>query len=229
MENILTFNIETIGRVDLPDDLAINPADIEIPQTSKGVKLNTTELVEKYRAEKYRELKSKLSLSPLTSQIVAISTKRNDEPTKVYSGLDEKLLLTTFIDDVLPKGGVDSFGNTIDRFVTFNGKSFDIPHIISALIRHNLSLPFSGIEHLTSKYNNVYHCDVRLFLTSYNSFGEGTLGDWCSAYGLPRPFGFGSMVALWAEIGDWESLEKHCLTNVESTHALFRKIERFIL
>lgn len=211
----ITFNIETIKRVDLPSGLRINPEDIDVPATSGGIKLTSeTKLI--YIQNKIREKESKFSLSPLTNQIVAIAIKLDNGEICAVSGNNEYELLRKFYD-------VLSGFLFTPRFVGFNSKAFDFPILAIALRRHNIYLPFH-YKSCISRYNDDSHVDVRMLLTGNNQFGEGSLGDWCEVFGIERPFGFGRNVQQWFDSGDFESIERHCSENVDRTYKLFSRL-----
>lgn len=229
MDSTLVLNIETMPRQNLAEDLCPSMDDIDVPATSKKVKLDTPELIEAYKRNKYRDEMKKLSLSPLTAQIVSLATKLNDQPVQAMTGLDEYAILSFLIDRLIEMNEkASSVGVSMIRMVTFNGKSFDLPHIMVACARHGLVLPLPSYESYLAKYSNTYHVDVRNILTSNNSYAEGTLGDWCSSFNIPRPFGFGNMVGTWAEEGNWDFIERHCSENVDRTYQLFKRIEHFV-
>ena len=219
---VITFNIETIARVDLPEGLKISRETIHIPQTSGGVKLDTEEKRNRYVEDKIRESSSDFALKPLRNQVCAISLKVDNDDVATMTGNNEVLLLNFFSDFIKSQKGHST------RLVGFNSKSFDLHVLAVAFAKNGLEFPIVDYNAHMSKYYENYHCDVRNVLTNYNSMEKGTLGDWCEAFGIPRPYGRGHMVENWFIGGEWDEIARHCSDNVNCTYELFKRLRTLV-
>lgn len=182
--------------------------------------------------EKREEAIQKLSLHALTARIIAIGMMNPDtDAGKVFfqgnsseqfvsddgkvefrSG-GEKEMLSWFWADV----------QRYDRFITFNGRSFDCPFLMlrSAVLgvkpTRNL-MPY--------RYNASTHCDLLEQLTFYGVTRKFNLDFYCKAFDIKSPKSEGitglDLGKLFEE-GRFREIATYCLGDLIATSELFRR------
>ncbi|HYQ87347.1 MAG TPA: ribonuclease H-like domain-containing protein [Bacteroidota bacterium] len=179
----------------------------------------------------------KLSLSPLTAQIVAIgmlnpdtmagkvlyqSAKQEqsgpDERNIEYHAGTEEQIVRQFWDDV----------RHYDQFITFNGRSFDCPFLMirSAM----LSIPPTR-SLMPYRYDSSTHCDLLDQLTFYGAVRRFNLDFYCKSFGIKSPKSEGvsglDIGPMFRE-GKFKEIAQYCAGDVIATAELFRKWDAFI-
>src|SRR6267142_353820 len=158
----LVIDIETVGQ------------DPElIPSRARDILLDAC-------AEEDRlKLLDTLGLDPCTGRIICIGVHWIElDRSRAYCQSDERELLANFWADM---GQIRP-----QRFVTFNGKSFDFPYInirsaiVGVPIPHDLVLD-------TRRFSTERHFDVREVLTNYDRYRKGTLEFFCEIFGVFHP------------------------------------------
>lgn len=101
------------------------------------------------------------------------------------------------------------------RWVTLNGKDFDIPFLIARSAKYGLELPSSGLRS-TYAFSHDPHCDLKML------FGKGVyfrLADLCDHLGIPHTKDDidGSMVADYIADGRLQDVVAYCQSDVERT------------
>ena len=215
MRPYLCFNIETIADPESPIDGVVSPDAVDAPSNYKDM--------EKILAYKDKEAKrlteesrSKFSLSPLTGRIICLSTMTNEDesPRNIFSPAStEKEIVASFMEqsaDLFLKGGI---------FVSYNGKSFDLPFLCVAAVRYGLHIPFSFAKY-NSKYNSMDHVDVYTVLSNYEP-KRGKLSEWSQRMGVSAVHGKGNMVHGWWNDANVVEIARHCMSNTLATAQLF--------
>jgi len=216
---IIVFNIETIADEEAPQSLL--PDEPIFEQMRAPISYKDPQKIGEYMQKAFDKAKtdrdeeiSKFSLQPLTSKIVALSYKDHPDGEVVdLFGPDEKLILTQFA----------KVFNSPQRICTYNGKSFDIPHLAIAYMRSGISIPFALGRYLR-RYDTDSHIDIYELLSFFGEHKKGTLGDWSERLGMSRPFGKGTMVKEWYEQNNFENIRHHCHDNVVCTDYLLGKL-----
>jgi len=179
----------------------------------------------------------KLSLYPMTAQIIAIgllnpetergevlfqskqliNTASSDGKIQFISGTETEIL-QHFWEDI-PK---------YNQFVTFNGRGFDCPFLMlrSAILKikptRNL-MPY--------RYESSSHCDLLEQLTFYGASRKFSLDFICKAFGIESPKSHGvtglDLGRLTAE-GKYMEIAEYCLGDVRATAELFRRWDEYL-
>lgn len=185
MKTIL-FDIETVGTcLDSFDEI----------QKEYLFRAVEKEESENKRKEKYDEVIRSLNLSPLTAKIVAIGLYNVESDKSVVlfqSDKREKIMLNDGNLTLLPsdeKDMLERFWKIVkdcDKFITFNGRSFDAPfiHIRSAILKIHPSknlIPY--------RYDSKIHCDLLEQFTYYGLTRKYNLDFYCKAFGIASPKG----------------------------------------
>jgi 3'-5' exonuclease len=188
----LVFDIETVG------------ADFDgLEDTTKEVLTRwikrESESAESYTAA-LTDLKEGLGFSPLTGQIVAIGiydaerergavyfqnspgheAKDFEENRCKFEVMSEKEMLIRFWAIV----------EKYDTFVTFNGRSFDVPFLMIRSAIHGIrpSKNLLANRYLNYQPGNSRHIDLLDQLSFYGALRrKGSLHLWCEAFGIESP------------------------------------------
>jgi len=215
----LTLNIETIGDPTLPPELLPNLDEYDAPANYKDV-----QKIMEYRLNAMRGDMGKFSLSPLTGKIICASYQFTDtdgatDGMQTISGENEKEILEWVSNAIFIRQ------HEFPIVVTYNGIAFDIPFIITGLARYGIpNPPHFTARDLLNKYGTD-HIDVYAYLSSFGVNKRGTLTDWSARFGIELPYGKGSMIADWYRLGEWESIKKHCESNVRCTDELYVRLK----
>ncbi len=194
------------------------------------------------RHESEENAKELLGLSPITGKIIVISML-DIENKKIYTFMDkQETSLFSNEEEVVvdnykvkyissdERGILHNFWNTIknyDRFITYNGRSFDIPFIVARSIYHRLN-PTKNI--LTNRYYKNEHFDIYDQLTGYNATRGYSLEMWCKTFGItnPKEKGIdGSKVGDYYKKGLIKEIADYCNRDVIATAELFERIKPF--
>ena len=139
-----------------------------------------------------------------------------------YVGCDEPTMLREFWDKVAK----------FDRFVTFNGRSFDAPFLSVRSAVHALS-PSRNL--LGYRYSMDTHVDLMEILTFQGAVSRDqwpNLHSACLAFGIPSPKTaemHGYAVGDAYREGRLAEVADYCRKDVEATAALYRRLESTLL
>jgi DNA polymerase elongation subunit (family B) len=207
----LVIDIETVGQS--PDEIPPRARDYVFRSLSRD---NPNE--EEMEARR-KELVGRFSLDPTTGRIVCIGLVDTESgEDKTLSQIDERDLLTSFWRFLEARKP--------DRFVTFNGKSFDFPYInIRSAI---LEIPPSMVLP-TGRYATHPHFDVREALAGYERHRRGNLDYFCSVFGIPSPKENlnGAAVGKAYREGRLDEIARYCLADCHATAALYERLKPY--
>lgn len=187
----LVFDIETIGEdFDTLDEITQESLTRWIKKES-----DTKDEYQKALAD----LKNGLGFSPLTGQIVAIgvydveknkgavyfqapdgSIENSEEENIKFRVLDEKEMLEQFWNLV----------EKYDDFISFNGRSFDVPFLFIRSAIHNIkpSKNLLANRYISNQPKNARHIDLLDQFTFYGAVRrKGNLHLWSRAFGIKSP------------------------------------------
>jgi hypothetical protein len=178
----------------------------------------------------------KLSLYPLTAQVLAIGmynpdTERgkviyqsdssplqaNDTTVKYVTGT-EKEILQMFWDDI----------TKYDQFVTFNGRGFDCPFLMLRSAVLNVK-PSRNL--MPYRYEYREHCDLLEQFTFYGVLRKFNLDFYCKSFGIESPKAQGITghdMAKLVEAKRFDDIASYCYRDVLSTAKLFRLWENYL-
>jgi hypothetical protein len=183
------------------------------------------------------EVRESLSLLPLTGEIIAIGMLNPDtgKGTVLFQNNSEPVL--PFEEDGLTyESGSEEeilrkFWNVIrsyDRFITFNGRSFDCPFIMVRSAVHRIK-PLK--ELMPNRYADS-HIDLLDQLTFYGAFRRKfSLDMWCRAFGIasPKACGItGSEVRELYQSGKYLEIARYCAGDIRATAELLSVWENYI-
>jgi len=230
----LAFDIETIGEdFDALDD------------TTQDV-LTRWIKKESYSSDEYKsalqDLKDGLGFSPLTGEIVAIGVldvEKNkgavyfqapgedveefEEDGIVFKPMSEKEMLAGFWE------GAKQY----DKFVSFNGRSFDAPFMTvrSAVNGVKPSKDLMSNRYLSSQRFGAIHIDLLDQLTYYGAVRKkGSLHLWTRVFGIESPKAEGvtgdDVGALFRE-KKYKDIARYNVRDIRATKELYEKWEEY--
>ncbi len=224
----LIFDIETIGES--WETMDTNTQEVLSRWIHKTTKTKTEE------ESQLTDLKEGLGFSPLTGKIVAIGVydlerkqgavyytgegRESDEEVGGYvlKQRTEKEMLEDFWE------GAKSY----DTFVTFNGRSFDVPFLLHRSVVQGVMPTCDLIEgRYLYQQKGVHHVDLQDQLTFYGAmFKKPSLHLFCRAYGIlsPKSEGIsGDDVALLFKEKKFHDIARYNARDVTATTALYEK------
>lgn len=200
----LIIDIETVGQ---PED--------QIPARAREILFNVATDEERQRVAE------NLGLDPCTGRIICIGVYWLElDRARAYCQTDERELLANFWADL---GQIRP-----QRFVTFNGKSFDFPYINVRSAVQRVPIP-RGVLLDTRRYSTDVHFDVREVLANFDRYRKGTLEFFCEIFGVASPkTGLdGSKVSEYFYAGRIEEIAQYCLADCRATAELFSRLRDY--
>lgn len=151
-------------------------------------------------------------LNYLTGKIVVVVVKPLGGKPVVFAQEDEDLLLIGLYDYLITKRPIE--------VITFNGRGFDVPFIVMRGLLHGLDF-----AHLlpTKRYDKL-HVDLFEDVLGGKWGMGGRLSELAWFFSLEEVEGNGAEVQKLYDSGDLEGIISHCVSDVETTEALYRKL-----
>lgn len=187
--------------------------------------------------EDIKGVKESLSFYPVTAEIIAIGMLNPDTMRgAVYFQAPEGSASQSVEDNITYKPGsekeiIEAFWENIksyDKFVTFNGRSFDCPFI---MIRSAVQSIKPTRELMPNRYNGA-HIDLLDQLTFYGAARRRfSLDMWCKTFGIKSPKSEGitgyDVKDLFAS-GRYLEIAKYCSGDLRATRELLIRWENYI-
>lgn len=231
----IIFDIETVGdNFDSIDKKTQEMLTWWIKRESKDEK--------EYQAQ-LQNVKEELGFSPLTGQIVSIGmldhetkkgavyfqspeteTEEFEEEGIKYKPMGEKEIIENFW----------SVAEHAEEFVTFNGRSFDVPFILIRGALHKVKPPkdLMSNRYLKMQKFGAKHIDLLDQLTFYGSVRKkGSLHLWTRAFGIksPKEDGVdGSEVAGLFKDKEYLKIAKYNAQDLFATRELFDYWDKYL-
>ncbi len=186
----LVVDIETVGQ---------DPE--RIPSRAREILLDVAS------DEDRQKILESLGLDPCTGRIICIGVHWLElDRSRLYCQADERELLANFWSDI---GQIRP-----QRFVTFNGKSFDFPYI-------------NILD--TRRFSTERHFDVREVLTNFDRYRKGTLEFFCEIFGVNSPKNGinGSKVGDYFRQGRLDEIAHYCLADCRATGELYQRLKNY--
>ena len=174
----------------------------------------------------------RLSLTPLTAQVLAIGMLNPDthQGKVFYLGPEEgRSLVDDGLVSLVPcteKEILENFWNSVSHYkqiITFNGRGFDCPFVMlrSALLGVKPTRNLMGYRYATNE-----HCDLLEQLSFYGATRRFNLDFYCKAFGITSPKEEGitglDMAQLYGE-KRFREIAEYCLRDVKATAELFNR------
>jgi len=113
------------------------------------------------------------------------------------------------------------------RFVSFNGRTFDLPVLKYRAMKYGISVPWlynSGDKwnSYSSRYSLDWHCDLLEGLSDFGASARIKLNEVCSILGFPGKFGVdGGKVSQMFDDGKIKEIRDYCETDVLNTYLVY--------
>ena len=162
-----------------------------------------------------------LGLDPCTGRIICIGVYWIElDKSRAYCHDDERELLANFWNDM---GQIRP-----QKYVTFNGKSFDFPYINIRSAINGVPVPRDVVLD-TRRFSTERHFDVREVMTNYERYRKGTLEFFCEIFGVPSPKNGinGKNVGEYFKAGKLDEIAKYCLGDCKATGQLYLKLRNY--
>jgi hypothetical protein len=167
-------------------------------------------------ARRREELIARFGLDPATGKVIVIGLLDVDSATEtVFAGDAEKALLAEFWDWL----GASEH----ERYVTFNGKRFDVPFLNVRSAIHGLA-PAKVIP--AEPLSTRPHFDVREVLEGNDRRRRGSLDFFTAIFGLPSPktnLDGTKVNDAYAE-GRLDDIVQYCLEDCRATAAIYQRL-----
>ncbi len=182
------------------------------------------------------DVRDKLGLSGLTGKIIAIGMMNPDTGNGgIYYEIPdcEDEIIPIEEGEVVFRGGSEEqilrmFWSDIAKYslwVTYNGKSFDIPFLMHRSIILGIR-PSKNLD--TARFRIKPHCDLMEVLSFFGATRPYSLSFWCRTLGIadPKEKGIeGSAIGKYYEEGKHIDIARYCMRDVAATVELFRIVE----
>ena len=125
------------------------------------------------------------------------------------------------------KGFFSYLSKKSPRFVSYNGRTFDLPVLKYRAMKYGISAPWlyrSGDKwnSYTSRYSADWHCDLLDVLSDYGCSAKCKMNEVCSILGLPGKIGVdGSQVSGMYDEGRIKEIRDYCETDVINTYLVY--------
>jgi predicted PolB exonuclease-like 3'-5' exonuclease len=218
----LTFDIETIPRQDLPDDLKpqFDPESVKIGNIKDQAKID--EKIEAARKEFEEGLVKKMSLDPDLCEVVIVSFYDGERIESVGLKNDEYDTVYEAWARIIP-----AYQNRIP-LISYNGIGFDLPVLLHAAMRLDVPVDPYMYSFLTPRYDSVYHYDLMQILAGWDRTRWKSLDFYIKLFSLGSKTGDGSQVyGLW-QAKEYDKIREYCEHDVTLTAALFERIEPWL-
>ena len=195
-----------------------------------GDDLTPEEAVDRYRAELMAKYES--DFIPYTFQVpVSVAAAKVDENFQLIDvvTLDPPKFRPHIITENFWRGW---YQYEMPTFVTFNGRTFDIPIMELAAFRFGITVPAwfnlqdKSYEQRRNRYNQVAHLDLQDVLTNFSATRfNGGLNLAATILGKPGKMGIaGHMVQDLHAEGQSERINDYCRCDVLDTYFVFLRV-----
>jgi DNA polymerase elongation subunit (family B) len=192
--------------------------------------------------EELEEAKNRLSFSPLTGEIVCIGILNPDSGKGISYLKTEQSLPPEIIPGIRPESGSEKeilfkfwdAASHYNTFVTFNGRSFDIPFLMIRSAIHGVR-PTKNLmsnRYTGSQPSSALHIDLFDQLTFYGATRtRSSLHFWMKAFGLKSPKDDGvtgdNVKELYSS-GRILDIAKYNAGDLVATRDLYEKWEKYL-
>lgn len=130
-------------------------------------------------------------------------------------------------EEELIKGFFNHLKKNFSRLVSFNGKTFDLPVLKYAAMKHQVEAAWlykSGDKwnNYNQKFSFDWHCDLADAFSDFGASSRCKMNEICAALGLPGKIGVdGSQVTEMFDAGKLQEIRNYCETDVINTYLLY--------
>ena len=195
-EKLFVLDIESRPQANLID---IYAGKIKAPNNYKD-----EEKIKEYIEEKTKDIRKKMSTDTDYAEIICIGIKELGKEPKLYT----------------PETMVEFFKeNPNPKFITFNGKGFDISLLIKVGIKKGLDYPYKHLSDMNIRWRKDYHLDLMEIICN-NDYRS--LDDLLQIYlgRSKKPIDF--------ETASEEEIIQHNLADLIDTEDMYNKFKQII-
>lgn len=218
----VTFDIETV-----PIQLDTLPAPLQVEHERRRSR----------RAEKDLDPMAH-DFHPAFNKIVSIALRISDEKygidkhdsviDRVYSGPDEKEILTKFLTVM------SMLKAPLPTYVGWNQLAFDVPIIIFRTMANQLAAPSDKLAWInfvnTARFRTTPHYDIMMQLATWNMSLASSMRMAAVSFGLedPKAKTHGGDVEELVKQGDFARIGEYCASDVNITDQLYVPVRRIL-
>jgi predicted PolB exonuclease-like 3'-5' exonuclease len=219
-KNIFVFDIETVP-------------DTEAVYNLTGFESDNTEELKKKLEEYHIEVTNNPFLRQPFHKVVAISfleatIEQNVDRTEKYILTDLRSGGTEgSTEEEIIKGLFNHLVKKAPRFVSYNGRTFDLPVLKYRAMKYGISVPWlykSGDKwnNYSQRYSLDWHCDLLEAFSDFGASARCKMNEICSIMGIPGKIGVdGSQVSELYDNGKIKKIRDYCETDVINTYLLY--------
>ncbi len=200
----LVFDIETGADLDRARECGILDPDLDGISAPSNYKdpVKIAEYIEQAKQKRIIEASERVSTLPLRDWFARVRMIGYKTSEKAWIDVDDEgALLRRFWDNA----------ESPYRLVSFNGKGFDLPHILQRSLILRVPVNWRLYSALIARFRDEVHLDLHTYL-------PGSLDEIMQVV-----FGTAKQPINFAACSDSE-LAAHCLADVEMTYALFKSL-----
>ncbi len=221
-QNLFVFDIETIPDTAVAKNLlgieSENVADLR--QKLVDYHLKITDGKNSFLRQPFHRV---VAISFLEAEIV-----RGDQGQEFYrivdlrSGGD-----ASASEEEIVRGFFSHLKKKTPRFVSFNGKNFDLPVLKYRAMRYGIDAPWlykmgDKWNNYNQKYSLDWHCDLADAFSDFGASARIKMNEVCACLNLPGKTGIdGSMVQDFFDQGRLAEIRNYCETDVINTYLLY--------
>jgi predicted PolB exonuclease-like 3'-5' exonuclease len=221
-QNLFVFDIETIPDIKAGRNL-LNLFDADEAQVREGLTNYHLQITDQKNSFLRQPFHQVVCISFLEAEIIRdFNGQETYKIIDIRSGGD-----LSSLEPDLVKGFFAHLKKNFSRLVSFNGKSFDLPVLKYAAMKHGIEAAWlykSGDKwnNYQQRYSLDWHCDLAEAFSDFGASARVKMNELCAAFNLPGKIGVdGSQVTeMWDE-GRLEEIRNYCETDVLNTFLLY--------
>lgn len=221
-QNLFVFDIETIPDINAARNL-LDLVDGTIDELRNGLVEYHLEITDQRNAFLRQPFHQIVSISFLEAEIVRdFSGHEFYRIIDIRSGGDLKSNEADLV-----RGFFTHLKKNFSRLVSFNGRSFDLPVLKYAAMKHEVEASWlykkgDKWNNYTQRYSLDWHCDLADAFSDFGASARVKMNELCAAFGLPGKIGVdGSQVMEMYDQGKVQEIRDYCETDVINTYLLY--------
>lgn len=219
--NLFVFDIETIPDLNAAKNLlGIDGTRDELRAALTKYHLDITDQKNSFLRQPFHQV---IAISFVECEIVRESDgKEFYKIIDVRSGGEESSSEADLV-----RGFFSHLKKNPSRLVSFNGRTFDLPVLKYAAMKHEISAEWlhkSGDKwsNYGQRFSFDWHCDLAEAFSDFGASARVKMNELCAAFGLPGKLGVdGSQVMSMFDDGRLKEIRDYCETDVLNTYLLY--------
>lgn len=225
-QKLFVFDIETVPDINAAKNLldAPNATKSELREGLTKYHLDITDQKNSFLRQPFHQV---ICISFLEAEITRdFDGKEFYKINDIRSGGDLSILEAD-LEAKLVGGFFSHLKKNSARLVSFNGRSFDLPVLKYAAMKHEVEAAWlfkSGDKwnNYTQRYSLDWHCDLAEAFSDFGASARVKMNELCAAFNLPGKLGVdGSQVMEMFDAGRLQEIRNYCETDVLNTFLLY--------